>query len=321
MRNKKTKKIHRQLLYSLLAIFVIFSGIELSNIKENEKAQIAAVCSQAKVRLVQNTFGATDKKLLAKASFAYDFTMGATLDANNASTPLPLASLTKLMTIRVALKSVSPDALYRVIPDDLTSEASIGFSVGDEYPVHELLKAALIDSSNNAAVMISHSTGLTTPTFLADMNSEAKTLRLSTLSYQSVTGLDIDNDSVATAFGSAHDILMLLDKDYADHSSVMAYGTEPTDTIYSASGASIPLVNTDKAIPELPLLVAGKTGYTDTAGGNLAVLWKEPSGHLLGASVLGSTEDGRFADMIRIHAAADIFVSTTESLSKLCDIQ
>ena len=315
----KNRTQKRLALYSILSIAVLANIVLVTNIREKEQAEIAATCTTAYSRLEDATFTAANAKLGAKAAFVYDFTNKTTLDAKNADAPLPLASLTKLMTIRLTLQSVSPEKLYTIVPSDLASEASIGFNVGDEYAVRELLKAALIESSNNAAVMLAHATGLSAPDFLLAMNAQAKSLGLSSLKYDSVTGLDTDNDSVATAFGSAHDILMLLDRDYADYPSVMAYGTHETDTIYSSTGKSIPLVATDKAIPELPLLVAGKTGYTDVAGGNLAVLWKDPTGRLLGASVLGSTEDGRFADMVKLHDAADIFVSSSDSLAKLCN--
>ena len=315
---KQQRLRKRTILYATLAIACVATIVSLTKIGEDEKASVAASCTAAYARIQADTFGIAVPKLGAKASFVYDFTNDAQLEASNANAALPLASLTKLMTIRLALKTVSPNFLYTIVPDDLTSEASIGFVPGDKYAVSELLKAALIESSNNAAVMLARSTGLSTPDFIAAMNAQAKALGLSSLRYASVTGLDTDNETVATAFGSARDILMLLDKDYTDFPVVMAYSTHQSETIYSSTGKSIPLGATDKAIPSLPLLVASKTGYTDVAGGNLAVLWKDPTGRLLGAAVLGSTEDGRFSDMIRLHTAADIFVSSSDSLTKLC---
>ena len=315
---RKQKLRNRTILYCVLAIAIVTAVIAEARIKDDEQAAITASCADAYTRLRAETFTAIEPHIGAKAFYVYDFTNNTELDAHDANTALPLASLTKLMTARLVLASVSTQRLYTITPNDLTSEASIGFVPGDEYSVDALLKAALIDSSNNAAVMLAHSTGLSIPDFVTAMNTEAKSLGLASLRYQSVTGLDIENDTIATAFGSAQDILMLLEKDYADYPAVMAYGSHMTETIYSSTGKSIPLVNTDKAISALSLLVAGKTGYTDVAGGNLAVLWKDSTGRLLGASVLGSTEDGRFADMVRLHNTADIFVSSSDSLAKIC---
>jgi len=73
-------------------------------------------------------------------------------------------------------------------------------------------------------------------------------------------------------------------------------------TLHSVDGASTKAVNTDEALPDLPDIVLGKTGFTQLAGGNLAVVFKH-DGHLISAVVLGSTYDGRFSDMKKLVAA------------------
>jgi D-alanyl-D-alanine carboxypeptidase len=59
----------------------------------------------------------------------------------------------------------------------------------------------------------------------------------------------------------------------------------------------------------------GKTGYTDLAGGNLGIVADVVSGHRIVAVVLGSTRDGRFADMrTLIRATEATFATTTPAL-------
>ena len=53
----------------------------------------------------------------------------------------------------------------------------------------------------------------------------------------------------------------------------------------------------------------GKTGLTDLAGGNLAVVFDVGLAHPVVAVVLGSTESGRFVDMQKLVDAARIAVS------------
>lgn len=316
MLNKKSHQ--RQALYSLLVLAALISSYAIRQIEERRDAEIAAICSEAYANLERSTFEAVEARLKAKAAFVYDFTEKRALGTKNEEAALPLASLTKLMTVRVALSQVPIETLYTVRAEDLTSEASIGFAEGDSYSVRELARAALVSSSNNAAVMLSRSGGAHKQAFIAAMNAEAEKLGLASLKFQSVTGLDAGNETVATASGSARDIVHLLERVSADQPEIMAYSTRQTDTVRSSDGKTIALVNTDKAIPSLPVLLASKTGYTDVAGGNLAVLWRDPSGHTLGAAVLGSTEQGRFDDMIRLHDTAEIYLSTSISLSKLC---
>lgn len=313
------KTLHqRYLLYSLLVVAALISTYTIRYIERKERAEIVAICTEAYATLEKNTFSSVQPKLNAKAVFVYDFTDRQQVAAINAETSLPLASLTKLMTVRAALAQADPDTLYTVRAEDFASEASIGFTEGDRYSVRELVRAALVSSSNNAAVMLSHASGMSTPAFIQAMNTEAGKLSLPSLRFQSVTGLDARAETVPTAVGNARDIVMLMYQEYVDHPELMSYSTRHTDTVRSSDGKTIMLTNTNKAIPDLQVLLASKTGYTEVAGGNLAVLWREPSGHILGAAVLGSTEQGRFDDLIRLHDTAELYLSVRSSLSKLC---
>jgi D-alanyl-D-alanine carboxypeptidase len=307
--------------YSFVAFLAFVSMVAVTIIRSHAETAVAQTCRDARERLEQTTFGAMSGKLGAHAVFVRDITTGADLFGQNATVALPLASLTKIMTLRIMQKSVGLNTVYTITPEDLVSEGSIGFMPGDAYTVGELVKATLISSSNNATHMLAHATGLSTESFITAMNAEAKALGLDSLHFESITGLDVNEDTVATASGSARDILMLLAREHADHPAVFAASTHPSETIRSTTGKTIALANTNKAIGYLPLLAASKTGYTDVAGGNLAVLWREPAGHLLGATVLGSTEDGRFADMVRLHDTTNTFVSGTAFISKFCDTQ
>lgn len=268
--------------------------------------------------LMQHTFEAVTKNAEAKAIYVYDFTKKQPLFGLNENTSLPLASLTKLMTIRMAAKSVSPNATYTIVKDDLLPDgSSTGFVVGDSYHVIDIMRAAIIASSNNAAVMLARSTKLSIDSFIQLMNYEAKNLGLESLSYKSPTGLDLDNTH-ASAFGSAQDTVSLLYRDYTDFPKIFSESTKDSVLIRSEAGRSTTLVNTNKAIPALALLVASKTGYTDIAGGNLAILWQEPGGDLIGASVLGSSQTGRFYDMVHVHNAAVLYLSGINSFPNVC---
>jgi D-alanyl-D-alanine carboxypeptidase len=56
--------------------------------------------------------------------------------------------------------------------------------------------------------------------------------------------------------------------------------------------------NTNDAIPDIPGLIFGKTGFTDLAGGTLAILFELGPNRPVAAVVLGSSsKEGRFTDM------------------------
>ncbi len=304
-------------LRNLVIILGFLCAVAVLNGVGQQKIERVRVCTNLQNTLETSAFSSIEGQLQAHAAFVEDFTTGKKIYGLNDAIPLPLASLTKLMTLRVALHRVSLASSYRVTTSDVTFDGPSGFVPGDMYSVNDLAKAALIASSNNAATMLAQSSGLSLPDFIASMNAEAALLGLSTLRYDSVTGLDADSGQ-ATVFGSAHDVLTLMYRDVIDFPTAMAYSTEMGDTIKATNGRSIELANTDLAIEKLGLLRASKTGYTDVAGGNLAVMWQEPSGHMLGAAVLGSTQDARFSDVIALHDAANVYVSLIRSLPKQC---
>ncbi len=308
-------KIEQRSLIVILALLVLIASASIYEHKEQARRE---ACVQMKNELIQGTFGSAISGIQAHSFFAYDFTQSLPLYGKNENEPRPLASLTKLMTVRLALEHGSPTDFYTVRNHDLDSDAFAGFAIGDSYRIEDLIRAALIGSVNDAAMMLARSTGATDSAFVDSMNFESAHLGFSSLHFGNPTGLDINDDTVATAFGSAHEILSLLYVDYRDFPEMISLSTHKEDVIEATNGRTIQLKNTDQAIDKLPLLLGSKTGYTDTAGGNLAVLWREPSGDTLGAAVLGSTEEGRFSDMVAIHDAANAYTLGIRSLPKFC---
>ncbi len=302
----------------LLALLAAVSILSIANTHAHLKTDIASICSDARASIRAATFEKRYGTIAAKAFVVQDVASGEMLAARDARTALPLASLTKLMTLRIALQHSAPNEFYTVQSEDLLLDPPIGYAAGQTYRIGEITKAVLVASSNNGASMLASSSGLQREDFIAAMNAEARTLGLSTLRYESVSGLDTGNDTIATAWGSARDIVSLLARDAADFPDIMAFSTQRRVVMTDTAGATTKLENTDKAIDRLPLLIASKTGYTDVAGGNLAVLWKTPTGKVLGAAVLGSTESGRFADMIALHDAATAYLAAAGALPDEC---
>jgi D-alanyl-D-alanine carboxypeptidase len=68
----------------------------------------------------------------------------------------------------------------------------------------------------------------------------------------------------------------------------------------SESGFMHNFKNTDILVEKIPNLLFSKTGFTDVAGGSLAIIFKNKNGHDIAVTILGSTFDGRFIDMENI---------------------
>ena len=62
-------------------------------------------------------------------------------------------------------------------------------------------------------------------------------------------------------------------------------------------------VNTNKTVNSIPGIIASKTGYTELAGGNLAVVFDAGFGSPVAVVVLGSTYEERFSDVEKLSNA------------------
>lgn len=121
------------------------------------------------------------------------------LFSNNRLRPVPVASLTKLMTYLLTAEAiergdVSPDALVKVSARAATlsqspSEGIIWLSEGLEVPMQELLEALLICSSNEAAVVLAEYLSGSVEAFVERMNERAAELGLTFTRYYNPNGL------------------------------------------------------------------------------------------------------------------------------------
>lgn len=312
------QNLKKPLTLSLLALLVFATVVISTHARREVGKTQALVCENLRETFTSTTLGQIPEHTNAKALYAYNFSNGVVIYSHNADIPLPLASLTKLMTIRVALKDTSTKRAYTLKEQDLRPLGTIGFTAGETYTLEDLASAALIASSNDAALALVGSTGMSQEEFLLEMHAEAERLSLRSFSFATITGLD-DMDNNSRAFGNAKDALFLLHADTVDLPTTFKESAEESKSIFSQEGARIELQNTNKFISEFPLLVAGKTGYTDSAGGNLAIIWKEIDGTMLGAVVLGSSQDGRFDQMKLLYDTSRQYVSYMTSLPSFCN--
>jgi len=135
------------------------------------------------------------------------------------------------------------------------------------------------------------------------MNTLAKEIGLAQTYFLNVSGLDVSS-TLSGAYGSALDVARLFAFAVAHRPELFA-GTARNGVLLSEAGGETALArNTNTALGSIPGLVMGKTGYTDLAGGNLAVVFEAGPARPVAAVVLGSTYEGRFADMRKLVAAA-----------------
>src|SRR5581483_1075340 len=185
------------------------------------------------------------------------------------------------------------------------------FQLDEKWKLKDLLDFSLVVSSNDGARSIASVAGamdlktddynLGREDFIKKMNEEAKKIGLVNTYYMDENGLDIGNTAGAT--GSAEDIAKLLTYIVTHKPDLLEATRYKVETIDSLNTSHV-AKNTDEIVNEIPGIIASKTGYTDLAGGNLAVAFDSSIGHPIVVVVLGSTKTGRFDDMAALVKAS-----------------
>jgi len=151
-----------------------------------------------KVELVAGAPAGHPKHVPARAAIVVDRTTGRVLWQKGAHRPLPIASLTKLMTALVAADR-KPGGAFVVTPAMTGVPGyTLGLKAGDRVTERRMLAAALIASANDAANALAVHRSGSIARFVRRMNAEARTLGLHDTHYSNPSGIfDTANNSSA----------------------------------------------------------------------------------------------------------------------------
>ncbi len=244
--------------------------------------------------------------LETKAAYVVDTITGEVLYALNATTSLPLASVTKLMTALTASEQVPPSTVATIRSSDIVQEGDSGLYANERWSLKDLVNFTLFVSSNDgASALASASMAFSTSTtdvetqkaeFIGLMNQNAQRIGLSDSTFINESGLDVSS-STAGGYGSAKDVAALLAYILRNHPEIAEATSYERASFTSIDDFRHPAKNTNEAINAIPGIIGSKTGLTDLAGGNLVVGIDIGFNHPVVIAVLGSTEDGRFSDV------------------------
>ena len=137
----------------------------------------------------------------ARAALLADLDTGQILFAQQARTPRPIASVTKLMTAVLARQALRPNEEVRVDPravfsrQDFGSSSTLGLRPGERIRAGDLLSALLLGSANDAAVALAIAVDGSEDAFVKHMNARAEALGMTGTRFASASGLDDDGRS------------------------------------------------------------------------------------------------------------------------------
>jgi len=188
---------------------------------------------------------------------------GQVLYEHNADQRLPEASITKVMTVLLALEALDSG---RIGWDDMVTcsahAASMGGSQiwleeGEQMSVRELLKATMVSSANDASVVLAEYIAGSHESFVALMNQRAAELELDGTAYKNCTGLDADGHLT-----TARDIAVV-SAELMRHQEVFEFSTIWMDSLRDGQ---LQMTNTNKLIRTYDGATGLKTGTTSQAG-------------------------------------------------------
>lgn len=308
--SQKQKKEFIVIGSSIIALILILVGIFFWAKSASGEEQEAIKEAQIQIEQeIVNPF--EDVRLSARSAIIKDVTTGKILYEKNPDEILALASLTKVVTAVTALDILEEDALIQIHQSDLSVGNDSGLIAGSYFRLKDILKMMLVASSNSGAMAVATNAGekiAPTPedamsSFVARMNSTASKIGMEKSSFKNPSGLDENNETVASAKGSARDISRLFEYVLKNHQEILESTREDTLRIRTKDGYEHRIVNTNTIVGELPNIIGSKTGYTDLAGGNLAVVIDPGLNTPVVIVVLGSSKEGRFKDVERLSNA------------------
>lgn len=226
-----------------------------------------------------------------RAGILFDLNSGRVLWQRNATLRLPMASLTKMMTALIAVRSPPGDPVLVTREAVAEGGSKVGvLPLGRRVRLESMLYGLMLPSGNDASVALAQHVAGSIAGFLPLMNAEAAQLGLGCTRYSSPSGFyDSGN------FTCAADLAVLAHVDLAQPRIARVARTYTASLPFPIRGGKLYLANNN------PLLIYGypgvtglKTGYT-LAAGRCLVATAERHGVRLGVVLLHSSEPGNQA--------------------------
>ncbi len=221
----------------------------------------------------------------ATAGLVINDNSGEILAAKNADLPLPMASITKLMTAWVALDRAKPeDSITVSSVAAATPPTNMPLAAGEVLSVQDLLSMLLLTSANDAAQALADGLG-GEPSFVNGMNQKAAKLGLKNTHYANPTGFDAEGHH-----SSANDLAVLAHHLFKEHPELLPL-MQQTKIIINGNDKhrAYDVVNFHQLVGVYPGFLGGKPGFTGNAGSCLLTM-AERDGKRIIAVVLNSPD-------------------------------
>ena len=205
----------------------------------------------------------------------------------------PCASITKVMTLILTFEAIEEGKLH--LDDVLTASAhassmggsDIWLKEGEEMSVDDLIKATVVMSANDAAVVLAEEVAGSEEAFVSLMNEKAVSLNMLDTTFKNCNGLDEEGHLT-----SALDVA-IMSRELLKHEKIFDYTSIWIDYIRNGETQ---LVNTNKLIKSYKGITGLKTGTTSQAKSCITATAKRDELSLIAVVLGADNTDLRFAD-------------------------
>ena len=178
---------------------------------------------------------------------------------------MPIASITKLMTLLLTFEAIRGGKLTLDTPVPVSEHAyhmggsQIWLEPGEQFTLDEMLRAICVSSANDAAVAVAELVGGSEPVFVEQMNARAAELGMTNTTFRNACGLDTEGH-----LSTARDVAVLSRYLLNTCPELLHYTGIWTDSLRNGQTQ---LVNTNKLLRRYSGITGLKTGYHQRGGG------------------------------------------------------
>ena len=229
----------------------------------------------------------------APAAVLMEASTGQVLFENGAHDRRACASITKVMTLLLTFEALEAGELS--LDQELTASAhaasmggsDIWLEEGEQMTVDDLLKATVIMSANDAAVVLAEAVSGSEEAFVARMNERAGELGMEDTVFKNCNGLDEEGHLT-----SAYDVAVM-SRALLAHEKIRDYTLTWMDSVRNGETQ---LVNTNKLIRSYQGITGLKTGTTGQAGSCISATAQREGMELIAVVLGAESTDLRFQD-------------------------
>lgn len=220
----------------------------------------------------------------ARGAISIDLATGEVLHGQNIHSRMPIASITKIMTILIILEENDLEEVVTVSSNAAnTSGSTMHLRSGEKITVKNLIHGALIGSGNDAAVALAEHNAGSVNNFVAKMNRRSAELGLINTQFQNPMGFDHPNN-----YSSPHDIGKLAKFVY-NNDFIKESAKIKNISVRSVNGNHTHRLESTNKLLDGYLNVKGlKTGRTQRAGLCLVTIVENKEGDEIITVVLNS---------------------------------